>query len=65
MSHLTSRAAIFTHDRKFRWEKWETTCTLRQGANNCGRQEQLAILFSRLQLRMRRMYVASIRLEFH
>ena len=32
---------------------------------NCGRQEEPAILFSRLLLRMRRMYVASISLDFH
>ena len=31
----------------------------------CGRQEELAILISRLLLPMRRMYVASIRLDFH
>ena len=31
----------------------------------CGRQEEPAILISRLLLRMRRMYVASIRLNFH
>ena len=31
----------------------------------CGRQEEPAILISRLLLRMRRMYVASIRLDFH
>ena len=31
----------------------------------CGRQEVPAILISRLLLRMRRMYVASIRLDFH
>ena len=31
----------------------------------CGRQEESAILISRLLLRMRRMYVASIRLDFH
>ena len=30
-----------------------------------GRQEEPAILISRLLLRMRRMYVASIRLDFH
>ena len=29
----------------------------------CGRQEEPAILISRLLLRMRRMYVASIRLD--
>ena len=32
---------------------------------SCGRQEELAILISRLLLRMRCMYVASIRLDFH
>ena len=32
---------------------------------NCGRQEEPVILNSRLLLRMRRMYVASIRLDFH
>ena len=31
----------------------------------CGRQEEPAILISRLLLHMRRMYVASIRLDFH
>ena len=31
----------------------------------CGRQEEPTILISRLLLRMRRMYVASIRLDFH
>ena len=31
----------------------------------CGRQEEPAILISRLLLRMRRMYVASIRLDIH
>ena len=31
----------------------------------CGRQEELAILISSLLLRMRRMYVASIRFDFH
>ena len=31
----------------------------------CGRKEEPAILISRLLLRMRRMYVASIRLELH
>ena len=31
----------------------------------CGRQEEPAILISRLLLRMRHMYVASIRLDFH
>ena len=31
----------------------------------CGRQEEPAILISRLLLRMRSMYVASIRLDFH
>ena len=31
----------------------------------CGRQEKPAILISRLLLRMRRMYVTSIRLDFH
>ena len=30
---------------------------------NCGRQEEPAILISRLLIRMRRMYLASIRLE--
>ena len=33
--------------------------------NNCVRQEEPAILIFRLLLRMRRMYVASIPLEFH
>ena len=33
--------------------------------SNCGRQEEPTILISRLLLRMRRMYVASIRLDFH
>ena len=33
--------------------------------SNCGQQEERAILISRLLLRMRRMYVGSIRLEFH
>ena len=32
---------------------------------HCGRQEEPAILISRLLLRMRRMYVASIRLDFN
>ena len=32
---------------------------------NCGRQEEPAILIFRLLLRMRRMYVASIHLDFH
>ena len=32
---------------------------------NCERQEEPAILISRLLLRMRRMYVASIRLDFY
>ena len=31
----------------------------------CGRQEEHAILISRLLLRMRCMYVSSIRLDFH
>ena len=31
----------------------------------CGRQEEPAFLISRLLLRMRRMYVASSRLDFH
>ena len=31
----------------------------------CGRQEERAILIFRLLLRMRLMYVASIRLDFH
>ena len=31
----------------------------------CGRQEEPAILISKLLLRMRRMYVSSIRLDFH
>ena len=31
----------------------------------CGRQEERAILISRLLLRMRHIYVASIRLDFH
>ena len=31
----------------------------------CGRQEKPAILISRFLLGMRRMYVASIRLDFH
>ena len=31
----------------------------------CGRQEEPAILIFRLLLRMRGMYVASIRLDFH
>ena len=31
----------------------------------CGRQEEPAILISRLLLRMRRMYVAGFRLDFH
>ena len=31
----------------------------------CGRQEKPAILISRLLLRMRRMYVTSIRLDLH
>ena len=31
----------------------------------CGWQEEPAILISRLLSRMRRMYVASIRLDFH
>ena len=31
----------------------------------CGRQEEPAILISKLLLRMRRMYVASNRLDFH
>ena len=35
------------------------------GLFNCGRQEEPAILISRLLLRMRRMYVASIRFYFH
>ena len=37
----------------------------RVSANNCGRQEEPAMLTSRLLLRMRRMYVDSIRLDFH
>ena len=32
---------------------------------NCGRQEEPAILISRLLLSMRRMYVARIRLDLH
>ena len=32
---------------------------------NCGRQEELEILISRLLLRMRRMYVAGIHLDVH
>ena len=32
---------------------------------HCGRQEEPAVLISRLLLRMRRMYVASVRLDFH
>jgi len=32
---------------------------------NCERQEEPAILISRLLFRMRRMYVANIRLDFH
>ena len=32
---------------------------------NCGRQEEPSNLISMLLLRMRRMYVASIRLAFH
>ena len=32
---------------------------------NCQRQEEPAILISRLLIRMRRMYVVSIRLDFH
>ena len=32
---------------------------------NCGRQEEPAMLISRLLLRMRCMYMASIRLDFH
>ena len=32
---------------------------------NCGRQEEPAISISRLLLSMRRIYVASIRLDFH
>ena len=35
------------------------------GMNYCGRQEETAILISRLLLRMRRMYVTSFRLDFH
>ena len=31
----------------------------------CGRQEEHAILISRLVLRMRRLYVATLRLDFH
>ena len=33
--------------------------------SNCARQEEPAILISRMLLRMRRMYVTSIRLDFH
>ena len=32
---------------------------------NCRREEEPGILISRLLIRMRRMYVASIRLDFH
>ena len=32
---------------------------------NCGRKEEPTILISRLLLRMRHMYVTSIRLDFH
>lgn len=32
---------------------------------NCGRQEEPTILISRFLLRMCRMYIASIRLDFH
>ena len=32
---------------------------------NCRRQEEPAILISRLLIRMRRMYVANIRLDLH
>ena len=32
---------------------------------SCGRQEEPAILMSRLLLRMRRLYVAGIHLDFH
>ena len=32
---------------------------------NCRRQEEPAILISRLLIRMRRMYLASIRLDFY
>ena len=37
-----------------------TPCT-----SSCGRQEEPAILISRLFLRMRHMYVDSVRLDFH
>ena len=39
--------------------------TLMTRYNSCRRQEEPAILISRLLLRMRRTYVARIRLDFH
>ena len=43
--------------------EWYASCIL--SFHYCGRQEEPAILISRLLLRMRRMYVASIRLDLH
>ena len=40
-------------------------CVMHSFISLCGRQEEPAILISRLSLRMRRMYVASIRLDLY
>ena len=50
----------------FIWHKInDNTSLLIDWFIHCGRQEEPAILISRLFLRMRRMYVASICLDFH
>ena len=51
---------LFEHNRDF----LNSNLTM-MASSYCGRQEEPAILISRLLMRMRRMYVASIPLEFH
>ena len=69
--YIQSRLAFLSrceiHARSTRYANVDKIINLRYARRgiNCGRQEKPAILISRLLLRMRRMYVASICLDFH
>ena len=64
-SRLVFLSRCEIHARSTRYTNVDKTINLRYARRgiNCGRQEKPAILISRLLLRMRRMYVASIILD--
>ena len=66
-SRLVFLSRCATHARSTRYATLDMIINLRYARRgiNCGWQEKHAILIFRLLLRMRRMYVASVRLAFH